>query len=283
MKMKLFLTALTAFAVISLSSCKKDTATTDDSEFETTFELSADQGISENLTQDAQEILNEAAVTNNFSGSSLVAGTEGTTGILSCATVTVTPQVGFPKNIVIDFGTGCTSPNSVLRSGKINVTLTDSLRSPGSVATMTFDNFKVGRFKKEGTITWTNTSTAGTKSWRRTCVNGKITNTLTSNYWLHSGTQDIVQTAGATTPLILTDDVFSITGSRTVTNANGRTRTGIVLTALQKKTSCDNIDKGTYKIQGTNHYAIIDFGNGTCDDQATISIDGRPARAFTLR
>jgi hypothetical protein len=148
---------------------------------------------------------------------------------------------------------------------------------------MTFDNFKVGNFKKEGTITWTNTSTANTKSWSRTCVNGKITNTSTGNYWLHSGTQDIVQTAGTTTPLILTDDEFSITGSRTVTNANGRTRTGTVLTALQKKTSCANIDKGTYKIQGTNHYAIIDFGNGNCDNLASISIDGRPARTFILR
>jgi hypothetical protein len=52
---------------------------------------------------------------------------------------------------------------------------------------------------------------------------------------------------------------------------------------LQKKTICDNIDKGTYQIQGPNHVAVIDFGDGTCDNQASISIDGRPARQFTLR
>jgi hypothetical protein len=282
MKIKAFLPAIAALALISLVSCKKDK--TDETEYETTFSAAANGGISENLAQDAQEVLNEAAVANNFSGSGFVAGIEGTTGILSCATITVTPLIGFPKNIVIDFGTtGCTSPNGGFRRGKILVNLTDSLRRPGSIATMNFDNYTVGIYKKEGTITWTNTSTATSKSWNRVCVNGKITNTTTASYWLHSGAQNIVQTAGSATPLNLIDDEFSITGNRTVTNASGNTRTGTVLTALQKKTICDNIDKGTYKIQGPNHYAIIDFGNGACDKDATISIDGRPARNFTLR
>ncbi len=68
-----------------------------------------------------------------------------------------------------------------------------------------------------------------------------------------------------------------------VTKANGTTRVGTIILPLQKKTSCDNIDKGTYQIQGPNHVALIDFGNGVCDDQATISIDGNTPRTFTLR
>jgi hypothetical protein len=284
MKLRNLLFTASAFSVIAFSSCKKSSVAEDVTEFETTFELSANEGIAENLTQDAQEVLNEAAISNNFAGLGIVAGVDGTTGILSCATVTVTPLIGFPKNILIDFGpTGCSSPNGVARRGRINVTLTDSLRRPGSVATMSFDNYTVGIYKKEGTITWTNTSTATQKSWNRTCVNGKITNIVNNNFWQHSGTQNIVQTAGTSTPLVLIDDVFSITGNRTVTNAAGRTRVGTILTALQKKTICDNIDKGTYQIQGPNHVAVIDFGDGTCDNQASISIDGRPARQFTLR
>jgi hypothetical protein len=282
MKLKQIFIAATAICIFGISSCKKSKV--DNTEIENTFELSANGGMAENLTQDAQEVLNEAAVDKGFAGSGFVAGAAETTGILSCATVTVTPISGFPKNIVIDFGTtGCTSPNGITRRGKILVTLTDSLRRAGSVATMTFDAYTVGIHKKEGTITWTNTSTATQRSWRRVCVNGKITNTVTNNYWLHSGTQDIVQTAGTNTPNILIDDVFSITGNRTVTKPNGTTRVGTVLTALQKKTICDNIDKGTYKIEGPNHVAIIDFGDGTCDNQATVSIDGNPPRNITLR
>jgi hypothetical protein len=282
MKLKQILFAAAAVALFGITSCKKTKV--DTTEIENTFELAGNGGMAENLTQDAQEVLNEAAVDKGFAGSGIVAGTEGTTGILSCAVVTVTPLSGFPKNITIDFGaSGCSSPNGILRRGKILVTLTDSLRRPGSVATMNFDNYFVGIHKKEGTITWTNTSTATQKSWRRVCVNGKITNNVTNNFWLHSGTQDIVQTNGSNTPNLLLDDVYSITGNRTVTKSNGTTRVGTVLTALQKKTICDNIDRGTYRIEGPNHIAFIDFGDGTCDNQATVSIDGNPPRNITLR
>lgn len=282
MKLKFLLPAIAAVTLLGFSSCKKATTTADDTaEIETTFDLASKGGISENLTQDAQNILNAAAVDNNIAGN-FTQGTTGVDGVLGCAIITVT-QINapnaFPKNIVIDFGTTGACNN---RTGKINVVLTDSLRKSGSIATMTFINYTVGNYKKEGTITWTNTSTATQKSWNRVCVGGKITNTTNSNYWLHEGQQTIVQTAGNGTSSIL-DDEFSITGGRTTTNAAGQTRVGTILTALQKKILCENIVKGTYKIQGPNHVAIIDFGDGTCDDQATISIDGRPARTFTLR
>ena len=282
MKIKTLLTAFTLVAfVVALNSCKKNNNA---DEFETTFELSGDQAIADNLTQDANDVLNEAAIDKNLMGNRPggIGIANGTTGILSCATITVTPLNGFPKTIVIDFGTGCTSPNGIIRKGIINVTLSDSLRKTGSVAVLTFSNYYVSGYKKEGTITWTNTSPAGGKSWNRKVENGKIT-APNGNYWLHSGIMDIVQTAGVATPQDLLDDVYSITGNRTVTNAAGKTRTATVLNALQKKTICANIDKGTVKIQGPNHYAIIDFGDGTCDNLATLSIDGRTPRTITLR
>lgn len=224
----------------------------------------------------------EVAADNDLMGSNIVSGTVESTGILGCANVTITPVSGFPKNIVIDFGTGCTSPYGVTRKGIVNVTLTDSVRKPGSKAVMTFNNYYVNGYKKEGTITWTNTSLPGGKSWERKVENGKIT-APDGRYWFHEGVKNVVQTAGVATPLNLLDDVFSITGTHTVTNAAGATRQVTTPEALQKKTVCENIDKGKLKIQGPNHFAIIDFGDGTCDRVATISIDGRPARTFLLR
>ena len=282
MKLKIIL-PIAAIVAFAFTSCKKDSTTTDDSAIETTFELSANQGIADNLTQDANDILNEAAYDKNLQGSGFAATPIEPNSTLACATVTVTPLVGFPKNIVIDYGSGCTTPglNGVTRSGKINVTLSDSLRVSGSVAVMTFDNYYVKGYKKEGTITWTNISTPGVKSWRRVCQNGKIT-APTGNYWLHYGTEVITQTQGNNTPGNILDDVFTITGTKTVTNPAGLTRTGTILTPLQKKTTCSNIDQGTYQIQGPNHVAIIDFGDGSCDNIATISINGRPPRTFLL-
>ena len=281
MKLKNYVVAFATLTVAAgFSSCKKDNSgTTASDEVATTFELSGDQAISDNLNSDAEYVLSEAAVDGNFAGARIT-GVVQTMNVLSCAKVTTTP--GFPKTITIDFGTGCTSNRGVTRSGKINVTLSDSLRTPGSVAVMTFINYYVSGFKKEGTVTWTNTSQGGIRSWERTCANGKIT-APNGKYWLHSGTQDVVQTAGASTPLNLLDDVFSTTGSHTVTNAAGKTRTCEITEALEKKVICENIDMGKIKIQGPNHAAVIDFGDGTCDRIATITIDGNAPRTILLR
>jgi hypothetical protein len=74
-----------------------------------------------------------------------------------------------------------------------------------------------------------------------------------------------------------------ITGNHTVTNANGKTRQCYITEALQKKTSCDNIGTGKLKVEGGNHNALVDFGNGDCDKLATIAIDGLSPRTIVLR
>jgi hypothetical protein len=282
MKAKKYATLIMVFAIsASLVACKKDKTNLE--EIETTFELSESQAVTDNVTQDANDVIEETAARYGLLGGGVcnVPQTMNWTG--ACATVTVTGN--FPaKNIKIDFGTGCTNANGVVRKGVVNIVLTDSLLKTGSIATINFDNYYVNNFKKEGTITRTNTTTAGStnRSVNRKVVNGKITSP-SGKVWMHESNIDIVQTAGNATPCDLRDDVFSITGTRTVTNAQDKTRTSTTQTPLQKKMNCSNIDQGLLKVQGPNHYALIDFGNGTCDNEATISIDGRPARTIRLR
>ena len=279
MKIKSFLVAITLVSfAFSFNSCKKNDPA---DEMETTFELSGDQAIADNLTEDANDVFMEVAIDNNLAGN-LVPDPIITNNIIPCATITITPASGFPKTILIDFGVSCTDQRGNTRSGKIRIVLSDSVRKTNSTAVMTFENYFVNSYKKEGTITWTNTSTPGTRSWTRLTENGKVT-APDNRYWLHSGIRYVVQTAGVNTPMNLLDDIYSITGTHSVTNSSGKTRDCNVLDALQKKTACHNIDKGTLKVQGPNHYAIINFGDGTCDNLATISIDGRPARTIILR
>jgi hypothetical protein len=278
----------TAFAVILLTtgliSCKKESASNNLTEldYETTFELSSNQAIADNLTEDANNAFMEAAANKNLLGGNLQQITT-TSNTLGCATVSMTPAIGFPKTIVIDFGNGnCNAVNAVIRKGKINIVLSDSVRKAGSKAVMTFTNYYVNNFKKEGTVTWTNTSLPTARSWQRKVENGKVT-APDGKYWLHNGTRDVVQINGANTPNTLLDDIFLITGNQTVTNAAGKTRDCFITEALQKKTICDNIGAGKLKVEGKNHNAIIDFGDGGCDKIATISIDGQAPRTIALR
>jgi hypothetical protein len=275
---------ITLFTIISVSCTKENVqsavSATDD---ETTYELGKAQAISDNLTEDANNVFMEAASDTKLLGSNLVPQTVETGNILACATVSVTPVLGFPKTISINFGTGnCTSPNGIIRKGKITIVLSDSVRKSGSRAVMAFDNYYINNFKKEGSVTWTNTSIPSTRSWQQKIENGKII-APDGKYWLHSGTREVVQIAGTNTPNTLLDDIFLITGNHTVTNAAGKTRDCFITEALQKKTICDNICTGKLKVQGASHNAVIDFGNGDCDKLATISIDGQTPRTIILR
>jgi hypothetical protein len=279
MKLKKIFALLSLPSFFFFVSCQKQ-ATEPDPELETTFNLSEDQAISESIDDDANAVFFEVSVN---SGLYRANGTVETTNILSCATVTVTPQNTFPKTIVIDFGAGgCVSADGVARKGKINITLSDYLHNPGSTAVMTFDNYYAAGFKVEGTITWTNTSTPNGISWTTQITNGRVVEPLGGYYWTHEGTKNVIQTAGANTPLNLLDDVYSVTGNHTITNPAGKTRTVTILEALEKKTTCHNVTKGKMKIQGVNHFAILDYGDGTCDNIATITIDGNPPRTILL-
>jgi hypothetical protein len=285
MKIKQFLLAFTMLSLaVGFNSCKKSDETLAE-EFENTFELSGNQAIADNLTEDASDMFNQVADENNIAGGFTAGGPVIVNEFIPCATVTITstnPPNAFPKRIVIDFGTACTY-NGNVRSGKINIVLSDSVRRAGSTAVMTFDNYIINGYKLEGTHTWTNTSVAPGRSWTHRTENGKVTTVSNGGYWTHSGLRAVVQTAGVST-YTRVDDVFSITGNHTVTNSSNVSRDISVLDALIKRTDCANISGGKLKVQGPNHFAVIDFGNAaTCDNLATLSIDGRTPRTIVLR
>lgn len=279
MKLKKIFALLTIPSLFLLSSCIKETDDDNyDPEIETTFKLSEDQAISESINDDANVVFFTAAADAGLANRS--SQVLGVTGNL-CANVTVS-QGAFPKTIVIDFGNGCTGIDGVSRAGKINIVLSDTVMDPGCTAVLTFDNYSTAGFKVEGKITWTNTSTPNGISWSRKIENGRVIEPIGGYYWLHEGIKYVTQTAGANTPFNLLDDVYSVTGEHTITNPAGKIRTATITEALIKPTTCHNVTKGKIKIQGLTHYAIVDYGDGTCDKIATISIDGKPPRTILL-
>src|ERR1017187_5465906 len=101
MRLKNFLIVLAIVTFFAgIASCKKNsTDSSSASEITTTTQLSTDNAISDNLNADAENVLNQAAVDNNFSGSTPT-GVNSTMGNLpGCASVTIMPAQGFPKNI----------------------------------------------------------------------------------------------------------------------------------------------------------------------------------------
>lgn len=237
-------------------------------------------------------------VFNNVMGVSADVGTGGagvfsrsadaanakTDSAASCVSVSITPlQTGvFPKTVVLDFGTGCYS-HGHLRSGKMTTVYTGRLTEPGSSATTSFDNFKFDSVTVQGTHKITNTTASGStqRQFKVEVTSAKLTKP-NGNYTEWTAVRTITQTEGNGTISAL-DDVFRISGTssgtakRELRQVSWTSETG---EPLLKQFTCAWFSKGTIKTvrngltTSTPWVVTLDFGNGTCDNQASLTFNG---------
>ena len=202
-----------------------------------------------------------------------------------CFTVTVEPKERgvFPKTVTIDFGAGC-EVKGHLRKGKIITVYTGRLHVPGNKAVTSFDNFSIDTFKIEGKHTVQNTTTPGSneRSFTRIVENARITNINNGNWCSWNGSRKMTQLEGNGTPFFPIDDVFSITGSRNTECSGGKSRSSEIVEPLIKKFTCKWIVKGVVKISLNGTVGLLNFGDGACDNKATLTVDG-VSRPISLR
>ena len=81
---------------------------------------------------------------------------------------------------------------------------------------------------------------------------------------------------GANTPAVA-EDIYNITGSASGTDANGNAFSVAITKALTIDFSCQyHLTAGTIQITPTGKATrVIDYGNGACDDDATLTIGNR--------
>jgi hypothetical protein len=221
-----------------------------------------------------------------FTGQATGSGSDQTNQSLTrCFTVNVEPRERgvFPKTVTIDFGSGC-EVKGHLRKGKIITVYSGRLHVPGNKAVTTFDNYSIDSFKIEGKHTVQNTTSPGSnqRSFSTTVENARITNINNGNWCSWNSNRKMTQVEGNGTPFFPRDDIFSITGSRSVACSNGKNWTSEITEPLLKKFTCKWIVKGVVKISLNKTVGLLDFGDGSCDNKATITADG-VSRAITLR
>lgn len=261
---KTFLFAV-LFGVV-ISGCKKD----EQEDLDTTS--SSDNALAEATFNDVKNIADQAE-----QGSlTTYRMSESTSFLTHCATITRNDTVN-PKVLTIDFGSSnCEGHDQRNRRGKIIVTYTGAYRDSGSTHTITFDNYYVNDNKVEGSKTVTNTgrNSAGNLTYSISVsgsiilANGKGTITWTSNR-----TREWV--AGESTLLNWTDDAYLIRGSASGTSAAGVAYSANISTALRVQLNCRYIVSGVFDITPSGKVTrSINYGNGTCDAQATVTING---------
>ncbi|AMO20904.1 hypothetical protein [Flavobacterium columnare] len=201
----------------------------------------------------------------------------------TCAVISVSPQAPYtPGQIItktINFGTtGCAMPNNNLLKGKIIIKFTYQPKATSHTLTYSFENFSHNDIKVEGTRTITITrgvSTANPNDHLIFKIDLNLTVTLENGKILKiTGvkTREIVEGQG--TPE-LSDNVYQITGGWETVFPSGTVRIANITSPLVVKLSCPHIVKGIISYSKLDKpSATLDFGNGECNDKATLTING---------
>jgi hypothetical protein len=277
MKTKLFYGLIISIMGIALivSSCKKDDIDKD-------TETANDNAFANKAFNDLQTISDQASA---GSLQTFVASTGEATLLSGCATVTL-DTIANPHSLTIDFGTtNCLCKDYRYRRGKIIVTYTGRYRDSGTVITYSFDNYFVTDCQitnnSSKTVTNMGKNTSG-HLWYTISENGTIikANNGGTITWISTRQREWI--AGESTP-IWTDDIYLISGTASGTSSNGQNYTLTTISPLRIELTCHNIVSGIVEINiAGKAKRTLDYGNGTCDNQATVTILGK-TYTITLR
>jgi hypothetical protein len=267
MKLKhLFLTSCLALLIVS---CSKDEATPteafDVSQIKTSSEI-------DGYTEDISAIIdNQIDVQTSVSGKSLVVPES----ILPpCATITTVITANSWIR-TIDFGTqGCALPNGNVYKGKMIITKTTSTTPFTKTFAITFDSFYVNDKKIEGTKTIVRTLTTTAPIHPISTMTMNITVTYPNGFaYVRTGTRISEMVEGFTTA-VWNDNIFKVTGNWTTTRPNW-SQTSTITAPLFFRMNCQyRLVRGKIEVVRNTNLALIDYGDGTCDNLATITING---------
>ena len=273
MKKNLLLFAL-AFLVVCLASCGDDEGPdvigpeeVTDADVESIQEIEQVQGLFLAL----DDVANTAIDADNGGRTK------------SCGEVTTNIGAG-SISYVIDFGTGCTDEFGNEYSGRMLYEVTLEGESGVSTFVMTFDNFTSNGSSVSGTITTSNvvTSEDGSFSYDYTISNGVFTEASGSTVTLNQ-TSTFMFDFGSEG---LFDIDFSYSGSSNG-SVDGTAFSSQITTPILIKFACAEQEvvvpvSGVQELTINNRPTMtIDYGDGTCDNIAVVSI-GNSSRSVDL-
>jgi hypothetical protein len=273
MKSKL-LTHFTAWVLLSflLGSCGKGDRN-DDTLMDQFLEADAGHEELSQFEYDGAEAALDYRVAENEMAGMLSAG--------GCATVS-RDTLSSPRRITIDFGAvNCLCRDGRYRRGMVYIDYTGQRGVPGSTATLSYNGYFVNDRGISGSRTISNGSSPAGNPQRTVTYNITVTLPGQSGSYNRQGQRLREKIAGDGTTNLL-DDVYLITGSGSGSRTGGFTYSHSIVTPLRREGSCAWTVSGSIQFSRNNRLTrTLDFGNGSCDDQATVS-DGTRTRNITL-
>ena len=176
---------------------------------------------------------------------------------------------GFPKLITIQFINWQVGQGRI-KNGTIYIYITGPLRLPNTTRIITFEDFTIDGNLIEGTKTISNIDGI---NFSITLEGGKITFT-DGTFITREMERNREWIVGLETPFFIWDDEFLITGFSSGINRDGVEYNHTIVAPLHKKMSCRWFVSGTIEMQNGDNLVILDYGDGECDNIATITVNG---------
>lgn len=200
--------------------------------------------------------------------------------LTNCATVNTVVD-GNSRTRTVDFGTtNCTLANGNLVRGKIIISFTNDFDALTRTINYSFENFYHNDRRVEGSRTVVKTMLPNGNP--KATINLNMTVTYSNGSVFTRVGERIREFNEGYETTVLTDNVYSITGNWKTTLPSGVLHTTTITNPLIAKWGCPNIVSGTISIVRTGEPWILDYGNGDCDNKATLTINGE-TQNFTLR
>jgi hypothetical protein len=266
----------TIVTVLLFSSCTDRGLNGDEVLLSTTdLELAQDEAMADAIFEETDAIAETEVVALEESFSGLTS--KSATDEIVCEIISVDhpDSVSFPKIITIDYGDGCTTifkDDTITRSGKIIVTLTQRAFIAGSQRIITFENYFVNGVKIEGvrTVTFAGLNENSLLQYNITLEGGKLT--YNDTLYCTRNSEHTREWYRGQTPLY---DTVYVSGISSGINVLGENYSRSITEKL-KLGQCEDFRRYWVILDGVvvttigDTETIIDYSNGGCDGTVTV-------------
>lgn len=270
---QLKLMAFTAMLLVGAIACQKEEA-----EVTLTSDQIDQEVLAETLLAEIDELTDEGI---DFQLGILKSGSDAGMYLDDACPVITYDKEANPRKIVFDYGTGCEGKDGKMRSGKIIITST-AFENLSFERVKSFENFVVEGKKMEGSITKKikfnrDEFTRVAEIKEDVTIIFEDANTLTRK-------ANLTREHAFGIPGVRADDESSTWGTAVTKRATGITITKTIeeATPLVFKNMCRQIVSGIVTFSNGDSTWSINYGNGECDNTATVTRNGE-TRTVKLR
>jgi len=266
-----FLTLMTFFT-ISCTNDEVEVSSDSDKQDIEDIEILAEIQSTTQVLEDMSEVIStEMNQSKQFSDDTAKSIPDGPY-FSSCASRTLVLE-GSSINISLDFGSGCEGPHENVLAGVIRIDI-QHLSADEQLITHSFESFSINGRTIEGSIT---------RNRIHSNQNGYPSVKTSKDISIQWDEDITFNWVGQTTRTWILgndtrswgDDVFLTSGNWNVLKNGVQQRSVTISKELRREMSCRFLVSGTMNIEGSQANYSLDFGDGTCDDIAVVTIGER--------